>query len=185
MGSGGSAYDATIKTAKTGDNYTSDATGLTLINHAYANTPYGFDAGDTFTIVVRGRFAELNTNKYQRMFRTDVDTPCGFYSYTAGYGMGIKLAGVSQNGFTVHDNRATTIGDGGASLNTAYIAPDKLDATELHQYVIVGTATKMYYYLDGVLIATQNASALKASSTLTGLGDNDPSAKYYAAKVFI
>ena len=182
-GSGGSTYDATINNPKSGDGYTSDEDKLTLINHAYANTQYGFKASDKFTIAVRGAYTELNTNTYQRLFRTDQDMPCGFYSYTSGSGVGVKLAGTSGNGFTVHDSRVyiknlTT----GADLNTAYIKPEDIDEENMHTYVFVGDGSKIYYYLDGVLMASQNASVLKTSSYI-GMGDNDTSKEYYAAKV--
>ena len=182
-GSGGSTYDATITTPKSGDGYTSDENGLTLINHAYANTPYGFKASDKFTISVRGAYTELNTNTYQRLFRTEQDMPCGFYSYTSGSGVGVKLAGTSGNGFATHDSRVYIKNlSTGAALNTAYILPENIDEENMHTYTLVGDGTKIYYYLDGVLMASQNASVLKTSVRI-GMGDNDESKDYYAAKV--
>lgn len=183
VGTGGSAYDATITTPKSGDSYTSDENKLTLINHAYANTPYGFKASDKFTISVRGAYIELNENQYQRLFRTDQDMPCGFYSYTSGSGTGVKLAGAFGNGFTVHDDRVYINNiSTGAALNTAYILPENLDEENMHTYTLVGDGSKIYYYLDGVLMASQNASVLK-TSTRIGMGDNDETKNYYAAKI--
>ena len=183
VGTGGSTYNATIVTPKSGDSYTSNEDGLTLINHAYANTPYGFKASDKFTISVRGAYTELNENQYQRLFRTDQDMPCGFYSYTTGSGIGVKLAGASGNDFTAHDNRVYIRNlSTNAALNTAYILPENLDEENMHTYTLVGDGSKIYYYLDGVLMASQNASVLK-TSTYIGMGDNDETKNYYAAKV--
>lgn len=182
-GTGGSTYDATITTPNTGDSYTSDATGLTLVNHAYANTPYGFKASDKFTIAIRGCLEELNTNQYQRLFRTDQDMPSVFYSYTSGSGLGAKLAGSSSNNFKSHDSRVYIKNlSTGAALNTAYILPENIDEENMHLYCFVCDGSSIYYYLDGVLMASQGASVLKTSSRI-GMGDNDESKSYYAAKI--
>lgn len=179
VGTGGNAYDATIAFPKTGDNYTSDENGLTLLNHAYANVPYGFKASDKFTIAVRGSL-KLGTNTYQRLMRAETDAPSLFYSYTAGNGMGAKLAGVTRNGMTIHASNFTD-NTAGSPLNTVYIKPEHFDATQTHTYIFTNDGTTIKYYVDGVYAASQNATSLK-SSTKIGLGDNDASKTYCASE---
>lgn len=181
-GTGGSTYNATIKTPKSGDSYSSDSSGLTLVNHAYADVAYGFKASNPFTIAVRGSL-ELNTNTYQRLMRTDKDAPSVFYSYTAGNGMGAKLAGVTENGMTIHAANFTD-NTAGSPLNTVYIKPDHFDATETHTYAWTNDGTTIKYYVDGVLAASQNANKLTAATKI-GIGDNDESKTYYAAKTHV
>ena len=178
-GTGGSTYNATIKTPKSGDSYSSDSNGLTLVNHAYADVAYGFKASQKFTIAVRGSL-ELNENIYQRLMRTDKDAPSVFYSYTAGNGMGSKLAGVAKAGMTIHADNFTD-NTAGSALNTVYIKPEHFDATQIHTYAWTNDGTTIKYYVDGVLAASQNASSLIASTKI-GIGDNDESKTYYAAK---
>ena len=183
MGTGGSTYDATVKTVLSSDSYTSDATEFTLINHAYAETPYGFKPNDKFTIAIRACWNELSTNQYQRLMRTEQDVPCLFYSYTTGMGVGAKLAGTSSNNFTALDTDIVVKNpDTGAALNTAYLLPTStIKAEDMHTYVWTGDGSKIYYYIDGVLKASQDESALK-TSTRIGLGDNDTTKNYYASK---
>lgn len=183
MGTGGSTYDATVQTVSSSDSYTSDATEFTLINHAYAETPYGFKPGDTFTIAIRARWNELNTNQYQRLMRTEQDTPSLFYSYTTGMGVGAKLAGTSSNNFKALDTDITVKNpDTNAPLNTAYLlSTSTIKAENMHTYVWTGDGSKIDYYIDGVLKASQDESALN-TSTRIGLGDNDPAKNFYASK---
>ena len=181
-GTGGSTYNATIKTPKSGDSYSSDSSGLTLVNHAYTDVAYGFKASNPFTIAVRGSL-ELNTNIYQRLMRTDKDAPSVFYSYSAGNGMGSKLAGVANAGMTIHGANFTD-NTAGSALNTVYIKPEHFDAELTHTYAWTNDGTTIKYYVDGVLAASQNASSLTASTKI-GLGDNDESKTYYAAKTHV
>lgn len=69
----------------------------------------------------------------------------------------------------------------GSSLNTVYIQPEYFDATQTHTYVWTNDGTTIKYYVDGVLAASQNASSL-TTSTKIGMGDNDETKNYYAAK---
>lgn len=181
-GTGGSTYNATIKTPKSGDSYSSDSDGLTLVNHAYVDVAYGFSASKKFTIAVRGSL-ELSENIYQRLMRTDKDAPSVFYSYTAGNGIGAKLAGVANAGMTIHADNFTD-NTAGSALNTVYIKPEHFDATQTHTYVLTNDGTTIKYYVDGLLAASQNASGL-TTSTKIGIGDNDESKTYYAAKVHV
>lgn len=184
-GTGGSTYDATITTPKSGDRYTSDATGLTLVNHAYANTPYGFKASDKFTIFVKGSIPVKSENRYQRLFRTDVDAPSVYYGGTSyDYNVGAKLAGVANTSGIVHVEGALFKGTGGSPLNTCYVNDDYLSITDTHRYTFVGDGTKIYYYIDGVLVGSQNQKDLK-TSTLIGMGDNDTSTDYYGTNTVI
>ena len=181
-GTGGSTYNATIKTPNSGDNYSSDSNGLTLVNHAYADVNYGFNHSQHFTIIVRGSL-EFNENQYQRLMRTDKDAPSVFYSYTSGNGMGAKLAGVSNAGMTIHAENFTD-NTAGSTLNTVYIKPEHFDATQTHTYAWTNDGTTIKYYVDGILAASQNASSL-TTSTKIGIGDNDESKTYYAAETHV
>lgn len=184
-GTGGSTYDATIQTPESGDGYTSDENGLTLINHAYANTPYGFKADDKFTIFVKGSIPVKSTNRYQRLFRTNTDAPSVYYGGSSyDYNVGAKLAGVTSPAGTVHVDGAIFKGTTGSALNTCYVNEDYLSITDTHEYVLVGDGTKIYWYIDGVLVGSQDASKL-ATSTLIGMGDNDTSTKYYGTNTVI
>ena len=181
IGTGGAAYNAIISTPKTTDSYAVTDGEFILNGHAYADVPYGFKAGDKFTIVLRTRWKELSTNQYQRAMRTEQDMPGLFYSYTSGFGIGAKLAGTSSNNFKSLDARCTVKNpDTGSALNTAYLVADSgIAADEMHTYVWVADGTKIYYYIDGDIMASQDESAIK-TSVRVGLGDNDTSKTYNA-----
>ena len=184
LGTGGSTYDATISIPSSSrDSYTVSENGLILNNHAYANTPYGFKASDQFTIIIKARITQKSSNTYQRVFRTDQDTPSLFYSINSTT-IGGKLAGKSGNGFTVHNDLGSVTGTGGA-LNTCYLSiynEDGFDESIMHEYMYTSNGTTMKFYVDGVLIASQNASVL-VTSTKIGLGDNNTSQNYYATQI--
>jgi hypothetical protein len=184
LGTGGSAYDATITLPSSSrDSYVSDSNGLILNNHAYANTPYGFKASDQFTIIIKARINQKSSNTYQRVFRTDQDAPSLFYS-TNSKAIGGKMSGSSGNGATIHNDLGSMTGTGGA-LNTCYLSiynEDGFDESIMHEYMYTSNGTTMKFYVDGVLIASQNASPLK-TSTKVGLGDNDTSKNYYATQI--
>lgn len=184
IGTGGSTYDATISLPSSSrDSYSYGANGLILNNHAYANMPYGFKASDKFTIIIKARIAQKSSNTYQRVFRTDQDTPSLFYSINSK-AIGGKLAGKSGNGFTVHNDLGSVTGTGGA-LNTCYLSiynEEGFDESIMHEYMYTSNGTTMKFYVDGVLIASQNASVL-VTSTKIGLGDNNTSQNYYATQI--
>lgn len=184
IGTGGSTYDATISIPSSSrDSYAVSENGLILNNHAYADTPYGFKASDTFTIIIKARITQKSANTYQRVYRTDQDAPSLFYSKNSS-AIGGKLAGKSQNGFTVHNDLGSVTGTGGA-LNTCYLSiydEDGFDESIMHEYMYTSNGTTMKFYVDGVLIASQNASAL-TTSTKVGLGDNNTSQSYYATQI--
>lgn len=184
-GTGGSAYNATLATPKSGDSYSSDSNGLTLVNHAYASVPYGFKASDNFTIFVKGSIPVKSKNKYQRLMRTDIDAPSVYYGGTSyNYNVGAKLAGVANTSGIVHVDGAIFKGVGGSPLNTCYVNDDYLSITDTHRYVWVGNGTKIYYYIDGVLVGSQNQKDLKTSASI-GLGDNDTSTDYYGTNTVV
>ena len=184
LGTGGSTYDATISIPSSSrDSYAVSENGLILNNHAYANMPYGFKASDKFTIIIKARIIQKSSNTYQRVFRTDQDTPSLFYS-TNSTAIGGKLAGKSGNGFTIHNDLGSVTGTNGA-LNTCYLSiynEDGFDESIIHEYMYTSNGTTMKFYVDGVLIASQNASPL-VTSTMIGLGDNDTSKSYYATQI--
>jgi hypothetical protein len=184
LGTGGSTYDATISIPSSSrDSYAVSENGLLLNNHAYANMPYGFKASDKFTIIIKARITQKSGNTYQRVYRTDQDAPSLFYSINSK-AIGGKLAGVSSNGFTVHNDLGSVTGTGGA-LNTCYLSiynEDGFDESIMHEYMYTSNGTTMKFYVDGVLIASQKASSLK-TSTAVGLGDNNTSQNYYATQI--
>lgn len=184
LGTGGSAYDATISIPSSSrDSYASDANGLILNNHAYANTPYGFKASDKFTIIIKARITQKSSNTYQRVYRTDQDAPSLFYSINS-QAIGGKMNGSSGNGATIYNDLGSMTGTGGA-LNTCYLSiynEDGFDESIMHEYMYTSNGTTMKFYVDGVLIASQKASPLK-TSTLVGLGDNNTSQNYYATQI--
>ena len=184
LGTGGSTYNATISIPSSSrDSYAVSENGLILNNHAYADMPYGFKASDKFTIIIKARISQKSSKTYQRVFRTDRDTPSLFYS-TNSTAIGGKLAGKSGNGFTIHNDLGSVTGTGGA-LNTCYLSiynEDGFDESIIHEYMYTSNGTTMKFYVDGVLIASQNASPL-VTSTKIGLGDNDTSSSYYATQI--
>ena len=180
LGSGGSTYDGKISTPKSGDSYESDVNGIRLNNHAYADTAYGFSKSKPFTIIVEARISEDSTNTYQRVFRTNADTPCLFQSNNIG-AFGAKLAGQSGNGFTTYNPIASTVNNG-SSLNTCYLKDGPFDYNSMHKYIWTSDGTIIKWYVDGELYASQNASALTSSASV-GIGDTDSSKNYYAKQI--
>lgn len=174
-GSGGSTYDATV----TNGEYTSDADGLTLLTTAYTSVPYGFKATDKFTILVRGSFDEVNTQNYQRLMRTNQDMPSIFYRKSDTC-VCVKLAGKSGNGYAMHDD----IGTWSSSSNCLSMLIDTIGLGVQHAYAWVGNGSKIYFYVDGVLTASQNSSPMTASTSI-GIGNNDKSSTYYANKLTV
>lgn len=185
IGTGGSAYSATLNTPKTGDSYSTNANGLTLVNHAYASVPYGFKASDNFTIFVKGSIPVKSDKRYQRLMRTDTDAPSVYYGGTSyNYNVGAKLAGVANTSGIVHVDGAIFKGVGGSPLNTCYVNEDYLSITDTHRYVWVGNGTKIYYYIDGVLVGSQDQKDLETSASI-GLGDNDTNTEYYGTNTVV
>ena len=184
IGTGGSTYDAIISIPSSSrDSYAVSENGLLLNNHAYANMPYGFKASDAFTIKIKARITQKSSNTYQRVFRTDQDAPSLFYSRSSN-AIGAKLAGVSGNGFAVHNELGSITGTGGA-LNTCYLSiynEGGFDESVMHEYIHTSDGTTIKWYVDGVLMASQPSSQLK-TSTKIGLGDNDTSKSYYATQI--
>lgn len=180
LGSGGSNYNAIVQLPSSSDTFSASSTGLTLNRHAYANTPYGFAPSDVFSIVCRARIITKSAQNFQRIFRTDQDTPSIFYSKSA-LTLGGKLAGVSGNGNASHDEVAHFP----STLNTCYLGyqdETAFDESIVHTFIHTSDGTTIKWYVDGVLMASQNAEALK-TSTLVGLGDNNPSQNYYATSI--
>lgn len=163
----------------TNGNYTSDDTGVSLLTTAYVDVPYGFAASDKFTIFVRGGFDELNTQNYQRLMRTDKDHPSIFYRKSDAK-ICAKLAGKSGNGYAVHSNIATW----SSAQNCLAMSLDDIALGEQHSYAFVGNGSKIYFYVDGVLTASQNASVMVTSASV-GIGNNDSTSTYYANKLTV
>ena len=174
-GVGGSTYDSIV----TNGEYTSDADGLTLLTKAYASVPYGFSASDKFTIFIKGSIDETNTQNYQRLMRTNADAPSIFYRKSDSC-VCAKLAGKSGNGYTVHDDICTW----SSSANCLAMPINTIGLGTQHSYAFVGDGSKIYFYVDGVLAASQNASVLTTSDSI-GIGNNDTSATYYANQLTV
>lgn len=172
-GSGGATYDAKIS----GGEYASDGNGLSLMTSANANAPYALTGSDNFTMVVRGRFDELSTGGYQRMFRSNTDGFCIFYSKTGTVYQG-KLNNISDPKPEVHSSLVTV-------NNKSFNLINSFDMTALHTYVVVGDATnnKAFFYIDGELVVSQGGyNSISAVSGL-GIGNTQGSGSYYANKL--
>lgn len=172
-GSGGATYNATIS----GGEYTSDGNGLSLMTTANAQAPYALTGNDNFTMVVRGRFDELSTGSYQRMFRSNTDGFCIFYAKTGAVYQG-KLNNISDPKPEVHSSLVT-------ANNKGFNLVNSFDMTALHTYVVVGDATnnKAFFYIDGELVASQGSyNSISAVSGL-GIGNTQGSGTYYANKL--
>ena len=181
-GSGGSAYDATLNTTSTSDTYSIVNGTLQLKNHAYAEIPYGFNSSTPFTIVLKGKMNTKSSKKYQRIMRTNIDAPSLYYS-TNSTGYNVKLAGVQEEGATVYNS----LGDfrGSNSLCIDYGNSSKItEESNLQEFKWISDGITIKFYYNGILLASQNASAL-SSSTSIGLGDNDTSTSYYATLITV
>lgn len=173
IGSGDEAYNGTLAAVTSSDSYKVVDNNLVLNKHAYANVHYPISYTQPWTIVVRAMM-DVSTQKYSRMFRGDVDAPCIYYSSSA-VKLAFKLGGSSGNGYAVHNNKISW----SSGVNSAQISKDNLSYdSEMHTYVFVNDTNKIYLYIDGELMASQNASILKSSEYI-GLGDNDSTATYY------
>lgn len=173
-GSGGATYNATISS---GGEYTSDGNGLSLTLNANAQAPYTLTGNDNFTMVVRGRFDELSTGSYQRMFRSNTDGFCIFYAKAGTVYQG-KLNNTSDPKPEVHSSLVT-------ANNKGFNLVNSFDMTALHTYVVVGDATnnKSFFYIDGELVASQGGyNSISAVSGL-GIGNTQGSGSYYANKL--
>lgn len=185
-GSGGSTYNATISTVNSSDSYTADEDGLHLMNHAYANISYEISKTNPFTIVVEGRFDELSSHLYNRLFRTENDAPsCYVSNAVTPKTVQQKLAGVasSVSAATIHTD---SDGYNWTSAQKALIGQytGVWDNAQSHKMVFTNDGTTIKYYQDGELMASQGASSLTTSSYI-GLGDNNPSTSYYANEITI
>ena len=175
LGRGGSQYDATIQTVKTGDSFESDDTVLKLNGHAYANVNYGFNSTTPFTIVFKGRVSDVSTNTYQRLWRTDVDAP-SLYVKPSVKQMGAKLIGATGN-----NNKSASNMSFANSSNTAFVRATET-YKDTHTYIWTNDGTTINFYIDGVWSASQDVANLTAS-TYVGLGDNDSAKNYYANQI--
>ena len=182
IGTGGTQYDATVVDYI--GSHESSGDGLVLNGHAYANVNYALSKTTPFTVCVKGAFTTLNSNKYQRLMRTNTDAPCVFHSNeTSQNHTCAKLTGVSGSVTTVSPN---AILPHSTSSRTCNYDNTVIDNTTDHTYVFVGDVASglVSYYLDGELFATQPISGLSAT-TLIGMGDNDQTKSYYADTITI
>ena len=175
LGKGGSQYDTTIQTVKTGDGFESEDNILKLNGHAYANVNYGFNSSTPFTIVFKGRISNVSTNTYQRLWRTDIDAP-SLYVKTSSKQIGAKLIGISGN-----NNKSASGMSFANSTNTAFVSQVEY-YNNTHTYIWTGDGTTINLYIDGVWKASQDSANLTAS-TYVGLGDNDSAKSYYANQI--
>ena len=179
IGSGNETYNGTLATVSSSDSYEVVDNNLVLNKHAYANVHYPISYTQPWTIAIRSMM-DVSTQKYSRMMRGDADAPCIYYT-TSGTKLAFKLGGSSGNGYAVHNDKMTWT----SSINSAHISKENLSYdTELHTYVFVNDTNKIYLYIDGELMASQNASILKSSEYI-GIGDNDESTSYYADSITV
>ena len=179
LGTGGATYDATIQKVSSSDSFTvSNTAGLTLKNHAYANVPYGFKNTDVFTIICKAKLTTKSSKTYQRLFRTENDAPSWFYSKNNTKHQ-CKLAGqkITEYPITLISPLASTVETGNATILN-------IDTAQSWEMMFTSDGTTIKFYLDGVLMSTQSAAGL-AESTFIGIGDNNPTASYYASAIQI
>lgn len=186
-GLGGSVYDATLNKKSTSDTYSIVDGTLQLKNHAYASVNYGFNSTTPFTIVLKAKVNTKSSKTYQRIMRTDVDTPCLFYNKNLGC-LAAKLAGVTLNGAVSHNPLASWQDNSGTDLNSTVIdisnsnSVDESASIQEYKWISDGSTIKLYF--NGILLSEQNADAL-ASSTSIGLGDNNTETNYYATLITV
>ena len=173
LGAGGSTYNTVVSKPKTNDSFSASSSGLTLGNHAYVNVPYEFKPTDSFSIICKGRIKTDSSNPYQRLFRTNNDAPSWFIKGTTT--PTIKLAG-SVGSIEILNDLATKV----SANNAIYIG--SMDRNQMNEITVTcdGSIIKCYY--NGVLMATQPSTSMKASTTI-GIGDNDSSKSYYATEI--
>lgn len=186
-GLGGSTYDATLNKKSTSDTYSIVDGALQLKNHAYASVNYGFNSSTPFTIVVKAKINTKSSKTYQRVMRTDVDTPCLYYNKNLGC-FAAKLAGVTLNGAVAHNALASWKNNGGTDLNSTIIDlsnSNNVDETaNIQEYKWISDASTIKFYYNGILLSEQNADALVASTSV-GLGDNNTESDYYATLITV
>lgn len=179
LGTGGSAYDATIQKVSSSDSFTvSNTAGLTLKNHAYANVPYGFKNTDVFTVICKAKLVTKSSKTYQRLFRAENDAPSWFYSKN-NLKHQCKLSGkkTTESLITLISPLASTVATGNATILD-------VDTALAWEMMFTSDGTTIKFYLDGVLMSTQSADGLTESAFI-GIGDNNPEAQYYASAIQI
>lgn len=183
LGTGGSTYDATIQTTSTSDTFSVvSGTGLTLKNHAYANVPYVLKGTDNFTIICKGKIATKSSQTYQRFFRTDTDAPSWYYS-KSNTKLQAKLSGKNSSESTISMLGSLIAGVTGTD-NSGNSVIFNTDTTTVREIMFTCDGTDIKLYIDGKLSASQPATGLTETAYI-GIGDNNPSSKYYASALEI
>lgn len=178
LGVGGSTYDSTIQTTSTSDSFTTSSSGLTLKNHAYADVPYPLKGSNKFTIICKAKIATKSSQTYQRIFRTDTDAPSWYYS-KSNTKLQAKLAGKnsSESLISILSSLVSAVTGTNNSGNSVIFSTS---TTTVLEVMLTNDGTTIKLYINGVLSASQAASAL-ADTQYIGLGDNSTTTKYYAS----
>lgn len=176
-GTGGNAYNANI--IERSDTYESNENGLYLKKDTYASLNYPFVKSKSFSVCIKGAFVEMNDNGFQQLWRTETEFPSAYSMTQASLEVKLSAYGTSSAPIT----NISGIGSVGAVYSIPLIGNH---LTAKHTHVWVGDASEdvMYYYLDGVLTASQRLSAKGDTSTIN-LGDTSSPAQYYANKILI
>lgn len=179
QGTGGSTYDTTIQTTSSSDKFSVTAgTGLTLNNHAYANIPYVLKNTDNFTIICKAKIVTKSSQTYQRFFRTDTDAPSWYYS-KPNTKLQAKLTGKnsSESTISILGSLVSAITGTNNSGNSVIF---NTNTTAICEVMFTCDGTDIKLYINGHASASQPASSL-TETTYIGIGDNNPSTKYYAS----
>lgn len=179
LGTGGSTYDTTIQTTSSSDKFSVTAgTGLTLNNHAYANIPYVLKSTDNFTIICKAKIVTKSSQSYQRFFRTDTDAPSWYYS-KSNTKLQAKLTGKNSSESTISILGSLVSGITGTN-NSGNSVIFNTNTTAICEVMFTCDGTDIKLYINGHASASQPASGL-TETTYIGIGDNNPSTKYYAS----
>lgn len=179
-GTGGATYDI-----QTVGSYNVVDDNLSLLNGAYASVDYPTTKTGEFTIRVRVSIDTLLNNKYERLFRSNADALCAYYSQSANE-IGCKLSNAKNANGMVHNNSIFSWSP--SAVNTGYFKNNSNEVGTIHDYVYTGDGTTIKLYFDGMLIASQDQNEL-TEGTSFAIGNADISttatSKTYNANITV
>jgi hypothetical protein len=137
---------------------------------------------DNFTIICKGKIATKSSQTYQRFFRTDTDAPSWYYS-KSNTKLQAKLSGKNSSESTISVLGSLVSGLTGSN-NSGNSVIFNTDTTTVREVMFTCDGTDIKLYIDGKLSASQPASGF-TETTYIGIGDNNPTSKYYASALEI
>jgi hypothetical protein len=179
-GTGGATYDI-----QTVGSYNVVDDKLSLLNGAYASVDYPTTKTGEFTIRVRVSIDTLLNNKYERLFRSNADALCAYYSQSASE-IGCKLSNAKNANGMAHNDSIFSWSSSG--VNTGYFKNNSNEVGTMHDYVYTGDGTTIKLYFDGILIASQDQNVLtEGTSFAIGNADSTTTAtsKAYNANITV